>query len=377
MTDNHHLPAADAQDATLDEPAEKVRLHGPADIVLAVPYLIRFRPGPGDVVIVFTRQRQHACTAVAQITDPRDLADLWESTSTNLTTTEPAIDGAVMIAYLGPEAVAPLRDLPRDGTPPLREILRVHSGRMWSLTCPDHGPGCPPEGTLLPRETPRFAATFAAVEGTGEPPDRAGLADCLTPGPKPLIAQVQTCLDDLSAPAEPTRCAPDVRTATEWFALLAGEHDRRAEGPASLDVPQAALLLLALQNKDVRDACTIWSDDAAWWLWLELIRHAPPGWIAPVSTLIATTAFQQVRTTQARIAAEHALADTPGYAMAELLLEIIRRGTPARVFTEHLITACQSAPVLSALSLAAESPTAAGPEPRTGPETRRTPGRPA
>jgi hypothetical protein len=223
-----------------------------------------------------------------------------------------------MIAYFDADATATLRALPRDTTPPLTDILRVHEGRMWSMTCPAPGSCCPAEGIPLPPPPPDLTSVFAVLQGTGAPPERAGLADCLTPGPAPLLAQVQAHLDTLSAD-------PDRQGApADEFALLSREHDDRTGGPVPLPVPQAARLLLALQHPHVRDACMDWSDDGAWWLWTELIRHAPAGWVAPVATLIAVTAWQQGRPTQARMAAEHALKDTPGYPLADLLLALFQ-----------------------------------------------------
>ena len=69
----------------------------------------------------------------------------------------------------------------------------------------------------------------------------------------------------------------------------------------------------------VRDSCCAWHDDAAWWLWSDLIHAAPPGWIAPVATLIAVTAYQRGNSILAQLAARHALIDDPDYQLALLV----------------------------------------------------------
>jgi hypothetical protein len=321
------------------EPIEKVPLRGPVDLVSALPHLIGFQPSDGDIIAVFTHHRRHVCTAVTQITDVRHLAKAWAQAAAAVAKAD--IDGAFLIAYLGPHATPALRALPHHPAVPLIDVLHVHSGCVRSLMCPRPGRCCPGEGTPIPTEAPNFAVSFAALTGTGNFPDRDGLRDCLQPGPAPLLAQTRTYLQTLAASGHGDG-EQQPRTPSDWVALLGQQHEARTEGPAPLDSRQAALLLFALQSMDVRDACLLWYDDAAWWLWLELIRYAPPGWIAPVATLIASTAFQQGRTTQARIAAEHALADDPGYAMADALLEVINLAIPASVFTEQLTQAVTS-----------------------------------
>jgi hypothetical protein len=351
MSDNpereHPTPDAPPDDER-SEPIERVHLRGPVDLVSALPHLIGFQPGDGDVIAVFTHQRRHVCTAVTQITDVRRLAEAWDQGVAAMATADVDVDvdGAFLIAYLGPDARPALRDLPQHPSVPLIDVLHVHSGRVWSLMC--HRPGlcCPPDGTPIPTETPELAVPFAALTGTGNVPDRDGLGDCLQPGPAHLLAQTRTHLQGLATPGS-GHDGRQSRTPSEWLALVGHEHDVRTERPAPLDGRQAALLLFALQNTEVRDACLLWYDDAAWWLWLELIRYAPPGWIAPVATLIASTAFQQGRTTQARIAAEHALADDPGYSMAGTLLGVINLAIPASAFTEQLTKAATSGLLLT------------------------------
>jgi hypothetical protein len=63
-------------------------------------------------------------------------------------------------------------------------------------------------------------------------------------------------------------------------------------------------------------------------LWQDLIGYAPPGWVTPVATLIATTSFLRGRRLQAWIAAVHALDDGPDQTRAGDLDEHLARIWP-------------------------------------------------
>jgi hypothetical protein len=93
----------------------------------------------------------------------------------------------------------------------------------------------------------------------------------------------------------------------------------RADGPVPVGPEQAAPLLQALSEIPVRDVCCGWYDDAAWWLWTDLIRATPPDYVPPVATLIATTAYQRGNVVLAQLATDHALTFDPGYGLARLM----------------------------------------------------------
>jgi hypothetical protein len=188
--------------------------------------------------------------------------------------------------------------------PPV-DVLRVHEGRWWSLTCPND-PGCCPPGELI-APNPMVAAPLVA--GTGAPAgSRTDLATCLQPGPAEIVDAVAALLP--VTPRQPTqvlfRCV--VRALLE-----------RAEGPRRVEPEQVPVLLQALTEIPIRDVCCGWYDDAAWWLWTDLIRATPPDYVPPVATLIATTAYQRGNVVMAQLATDHALKFDPGYGLARLM----------------------------------------------------------
>lgn len=70
-----------------------------------------------------------------------------------------------------------------------------------------------------------------------------------------------------------------------WTCSIAvAAHVERSDGPVALRPGQAALLH-AISVTEVRDRCCAWRDDAAWWLWTDLIRAAPPWPTTPAPRL--------------------------------------------------------------------------------------------
>ena len=66
-------------------------------------------------------------------------------------------------------------------------------------------------------------------------------------------------------------------------------------------------------------------------LWADLTRHAQPGYVAAPASLLAFTAWQNGNGALANLALDRALADTPGYSMAQLLRDAIDAGAPPSV----------------------------------------------
>jgi hypothetical protein len=162
--------------------------------------------------------------------------------------------------------------------------------------------------------------------GTAAPGTRSDLTEALRPGPAELIREVTDRLT-----GQPPRTRADLHRA------VIEARQAREGGPDPLPAGQAAVLLTAVADVHVRDACMAWTDDAAWWLWHDLIRAAPPGHIAPVAMLIAITAYQRGDGVTAAIATEHALADHPGYVLARLIGTCLEQAVPPEAIT-HLIT---------------------------------------
>ena len=98
---------------------------------------------------------------------------------------------------------------------------------------------------------------------------------------------------------------------------------------------QFAWLALTLTSLQVRDDAWARMDPAHarahQRLWTDLTRHAQPGYIAAPAALLAFTAWQNGNGALANLALDRALADTPGYSMAQLLRDAIDAGAPPSV----------------------------------------------
>jgi hypothetical protein len=73
--------------------------------------------------------------------------------------------------------------------------------------------------------------------------------------------------------------------------------------------------------------------DAHGRLWTDLTRRAQPGYVAAPASLLAFTAWQCGNGALANVALDRALADTPGYSMAQLLRDVIDAGAPPSMAT--------------------------------------------
>jgi hypothetical protein len=299
--DPGHTPATPAA-----SPVESVRLDQPRDLLAAIPYLLGFHPGTGSLIAVAISGGRVGVTVRVDAArlGPDDMPAVWARLARPLA--EADARHLLVVGYL-PETDQDLLAAFAAACPtPVLDVIRVDDGRWWSLTCPN-GPDCCPPGQPV-REDPAVVAPLIAAAGAPAA-SRADLAACLRPGPAEAVSAVAGLL-----PLNP------VPPPAALYRALADAHAGCVDGPIRLVPDRAALLLQAVTDLRIRDAACVWHDDAAWWLWTTLIRYAPPTHLPPVTTLIATTAYQRGDTVLARMAAEHALTANPDYGLAQLML---------------------------------------------------------
>lgn len=285
---------------------ETIRLHQPADVLTAVPYLLGFHPDPGSIVVLALHD--HRVTVTVRLDTPTGdvpAARIWDRLTQTLT--DAAADALLLVGYLPAAQDDVLNRLAEAAPVTVFQILRVHDGRWWSLTCPD--PTCCPPGAPL-ADDPAVRAPLIA--STGSPAaTRAALADALRPG---------EMVDDVARrlPLDP---APSSR---ELYQAVRDARTRRAHGPVPLTADDAALLLQAVADIAVRDAVCAWTDDAATQLWADLLPTAPASWIPPVAAVAAVSAYQRGNAVLAHMAADWALENDPDYALARLVVGLAK-----------------------------------------------------
>ena len=323
---------------------EKVRLAHPRDLLSAIPYLLGFHPNDSVVVVAFHR-RQVALTLRVDIHAIHDTLAAWARLSPPMA--DAGTDALAVVAYADHDAESATLDFAGASPWPVLDVLRAHDGRWWSLTCPNGATCCPPGEPYVPDP----AVTAPLAIGAGPPAaSRDDLAACLQPGPPVLVDAVAALLP---LDPEPARTLLAQATVTA--------HAERTDGPLPLDPAQAALLLHAISVIEVRDGCCDWHDDAAWWLWTDLIRLGPPGWVAPVATLIALTAYQRGDTVLAQLATDHALGADPGYSLAQLVDGMLAAHIHPHLVRDALEYAVREATALRRRRQPDEGPTANDP----------------
>jgi hypothetical protein len=310
-----------------------VRISSPAGLIAVVPHLLGFTPQDSLVVVGVSPQRGRVQLAFRyDLPDTPDVADIASHAFSVLGRHRVAI--AVVIGYGPGLLVTPLADAVREASSHtsvlLRDVLRVHEGRYWSYICPDPS-CCPSEGVPLDTTNDPAAQAMTAA-GAQALPDRQALAATLAPVTGP----------DAKTMTRATRRA--LGTAVR----LAETEGMRAIDREGLSAVQAAIsayrngktisctrhawLSIVLTRLPVRDDAWARMDpahrDAHIRLWTDLVRHAQPGFVAAPASLLAFTAWQCGNGALANIALDRALADTPGYSMAELIRQALSAGLP-------------------------------------------------
>ncbi|WP_435123988.1 DUF4192 domain-containing protein [Micromonospora tulbaghiae] len=330
------------------EPA-RLSVRSPADMVAAVPYLLGFHPAD-SVVVVAVRGRRVVFAARGDLPAPgadpgpaaRHLAQVVARQDA---------DAATVVGY-GPAArVTGVVDAIGDALTAIGvavlDALRVTEGRWFSYLCAEPS-CCPPDGTPYDPAASRVGAA-AVFAGQVALPDRAALAAQVSPldGPVRLAMRRATGRARLrlaaltgrpstppagspagGLPADSSRAGGEpraVRTAGTAAVRAAIRRQRRGE---RLDDDEVAWLTVLLTHVAVRDHAWSRTDgrDEDISLWTDVLRRAEPDLIAAPGCLLAFAAWRSGHGALAAVALERVLSAHPGYSLAVLLDEALRRG---------------------------------------------------
>ena len=320
-----------------------VRVRGPGDLVDMVPFLLGFHPAE-SLVLVGLSQAQVVVTVRVGLDDLAQ-ADLLAGTVDALCRGGAEELVGVIFDDRAPPRAAHL-DLPWHGVRSavateadrtgirLTELLLVSSGRWWSYLCSDAG-CCPQEGQRLAPagSVVHAAATFAGLVAL---PDRSAMAALLDPSPEAERAALEPVL--AAAERAVVRAVLDGRDARQQRsvkrALFAAA--RAAAPPGGLPpLPndEVARFAVALNAYPVRDAVWMAVDDGRLdgrELWRNLARRLPAPHDAGPLFLFGWASWRAGNGALAGIAAERALASSPAYTAADLLLAVLSRGLDPR-----------------------------------------------
>jgi uncharacterized protein DUF4192 len=327
-------------------------IHGPADLLQAVPYLLGFHPV--DSLVLIGLDGAHLV-----VTARMDLSDVAEPAAVAHTLGVMARGGATRVLFVvydsgsaerpppwGGLAAALQDDCDRAGCG-LSDVLRVADGHWWSLLCTDPR-CCPAAGNPLPDRTSPFvaAATYAGVVAL---PDRQALADTLQPQPEPQLARLGSLLrahqlTALRATADGTdhtdgtggnrrRYERERVRALFAAARRASPNSGDADGDTELSDSELIAHAVALTTLRVRDRIWLAIDDGRLdgrRLWRAMSRRLPAPYDAPPLFLFGWANWRHGNGALALIAAERAIESDPQYTAADLLLATLSHGLDPR-----------------------------------------------
>lgn len=301
---------------------ETVRVDSIGAMAAAVPYLLGFQPTESLVAIALTGPRDRMAFSMRVDLPPTDTTDYgpWA----RLVTQHMAKAGAdaVLLAIYTEHDYRPLVDAITATLPlTVREAMRIHDGRVWSLLCDDTR-CCPPEGHEI--VTPSHLA--AAHIGAGARPvqqDRDA-----------LVALAQTTNEAAILYEARLMPKPDV------FAVqaMAETYDPRLP----LTAKDAAVVLHTLDDITMRDelvAHLVTGDEGLAAVMRDVARRTPSGIDAAVCTMAAVVEYMDGNGVVAEAFLDRALASDADYGLAQLLHTAIRNAIPPTLVREALAKA--------------------------------------
>jgi hypothetical protein len=312
-----------------------VKLNELDDLVNAVPYLLGFTPAESIVVIsVKGRRERLEFTVRLDLLPPEHDEDVARMLAGRM---KFAGADAVMVFVFTDDEPTEWR-LPRRAlvdrvvdamSMPVVEAVLVTDARIWSYLCDDEV-CCPPQGRERSLSTKGSLALSAAhaLNGRAVLPNRDAVVASVQAVTGIRRAEMERAIDDATA----AHAAIEPRRARTRARRLANKlRARYQERPGTLTDTEAAALIVALHDHQLRDVMIGWADgdpDAMRSLFHDLVRLAVPPLDAPACTSLAWCSYLDGDGLVATVALERALASDPAYSLALLLNEAIERQMP-------------------------------------------------
>lgn len=332
----------------------KLRLHTPADVLAAVPYLLGFHPADSVVALALRHRKVvfhvridllPAGTTPAEITHvAHHLADILDTQQAT---------GMIAVGYGDPPRVTALllatAAAMRERGLEVVELLRVADGRYWSYEC--HDPACcSPDGVPYDVSTSVVAAQATAA-GCNALPDREALVETLAAPTGPDLAaavaaaqRAEERLRDMAGPADNVATdraevtADDIARVTAvaaaGYQALGSAIGRSVTGGRLTDDDVAWLAVLLRNDIGLRDEA--WdridvdesSPEIHAALWTDVVRRCAPDVVVAPAVLLGYCCWLLGDGTRAGMAVDRALEIDPECSAALLIGELLWRAVP-------------------------------------------------
>lgn len=310
------------------------------DLITAVPFLIGFKPADSLVLISI---RDGEIGMAMRIDIPSTISSDEIEMLTHHFQREKA-QSALLVAYMPADRsdgdlllITVGAALMRDGIS-IQESIVVSDGRYRSIICRDPS-CCPPNGLSIPNIEDSQYAVEHVIAGIPMPYENIseliGSISSL-PGYDQQDWRREVSLFSIDESLEDNEELGVLRRdGVESMQLLLDEF-RLGRGPTDRNL--CARLIGRMSDVQVRDFAlgthTEETFDLYFAMWRELLRMAPPGFIAPIACVVAAMAYENGDGALAQKAVDRAMEDGESYPLAGLLRRIFNAGWPPQSFAE-------------------------------------------
>jgi hypothetical protein len=303
---------------------DRVALDDLTDLASAVPHMLGFHPSQCLVAIALRGMRERlSFTMRLDLLEPEHDRKVAAMTAARMA--HAGADAVLLFVYA--DAPGPDEELPRRAlveaiadelSVPIREAMLVDDGRVWSYVCSEPR-CCPPAGRPMRPDSPGALALAAAyaLHGSAVLPDRDAL--------------VATTRRIGGVAAESMRQAierADVDGTRDGDELVEQLCDWISDTPNSLSHDQAAALVVRLHDVSFRDRVISQlaaGDETLERLVANVAHLAQPPYDAPVTAVLAMSAYFRGDGVVAMAAAERALDTDGSYSLAQLVVDCLER----------------------------------------------------
>ena len=309
----------------------------PHDLLAAVPFLIGYHPSDSLVLISVKKDALEMAMRIDFPINPPEGA--YQLLASHLKRDQ--AEAALVVAYepyesnLGETVLQNMADAIAAIDIPIRELMLVQKDRWRSLLCQDLT-CCPKEGNPIEDfQNSRIAAEqvangkilpFENSEGLNHSISATQLARDLNWATQVNSFQV--------APDDPELNAKQ-RDGAESVLLLA---DFYLQDGTCSDFDLIARVLGRLSDIQVRDFALGCHNQESLYaylkMWRDLLRIAPPRFVAPVASLFAAIAYENGEGALAHRALDRAIEDDPEYSLSRLLRRVFSSGWPPSGFAQ-------------------------------------------